>query len=54
VAIGVGAAATGSIGLAITSLVAGTAGAVFEIINFYSYRPAWSTDMKIAAGLVEG
>jgi hypothetical protein len=53
VALGIGAAVTDSLGLAITSLVAGATGAVFEIINFYKFRPAWYTDMKVAAGLVE-
>ncbi len=53
VALGIGAAVAQSTGLAIGSIVVGAAGAVFEIINFYKFRPAWSTDMKVAAGLVE-
>ena len=52
VALGLGAAVAQSTGLAIGSLVVGAAGAVFEIFNFYMHRPAWSTDMKEAAGLV--
>jgi len=53
VALGLGAAVAQSTGLAIGSIVVGAAGAVFEIINFYSYRPSWANDMKVAAGLVE-
>ena len=53
VALGITSAVVQSTGLAIGSIVVGAAGAVFEIINFYSFRPAWATDMKIAAGLVE-
>ena len=51
VALGIAAAIGDSLPLAIGSILVGGAGAVFEIINFYKYRPAWVTDMKVAAGL---
>lgn len=49
--LGIGAAASSSLGLGISASVVGLTGAVFEIINFYNYRPAWVADMKEAAGV---
>lgn len=49
--LGIGAAGSSSTGLAISAAVVGLTGAVFEIINFYNFRPAWAADMKEAAGV---
>lgn len=51
VLLGIGAAATDSLGLAIASIVSGAAGAGVEIFNFYGHRRNWGLDMKEAAGV---
>jgi hypothetical protein len=39
-----------SLEFGIASLVVGTAGAVFEILNFYGPRRDWNSDMRVASG----